>query len=142
MRIVKRGTRICLLIALLLVVVVIAIVAIAWQHRPNYRLTKENFERIADGMTQAEVEAILGPPMSVEIYENTNWGTMVTWETRRIEGHLVYMRSINISFDPSGRKWGIGQYTNCPLDIDSWTQFRLSVVDSSPWLAQQLDWLP
>ena len=105
-------------------------------------LTKENFERIADGMTQAEVEAILGPPMSVEIYENTNWGTMVTWETRRIEGHLVYMRSINISFDPSGRKWGIGQYTNCPLDIDSWTQFRLSVVDSSPWLAQQLDWLP
>jgi hypothetical protein len=123
-------------IALLLVLV--AIIVIAWLHHENDRITKENFDRIADGMTQAEVEAILGPPTAAEIYHNNNFGRMVTWESRQIQDHLVYLRIINISFDPNGRKRGTGQYSNFQVDIDSWLRFQDWVAKWSPWLAKTL----
>jgi hypothetical protein len=44
-----------------LAVVVAAGVVVLWP-RPPSRITRENFERIKEGMSRAEVEAILGPP--------------------------------------------------------------------------------
>jgi hypothetical protein len=44
-----------------LAVVVAAGAVVLWQ-RPPSRITRENFERIKEGMSRAEVEAILGPP--------------------------------------------------------------------------------
>jgi hypothetical protein len=45
-----------------LAVVVAAGVVVLWpQPQPSSRVTRENFDRIHDGMSRAEVEAILGP---------------------------------------------------------------------------------
>jgi hypothetical protein len=49
------------LAGLAVVVAAGAIVFVLWPEPPS-RITRENFERIRPGMTQAEVEAILGPP--------------------------------------------------------------------------------
>ena len=73
----KRRLRIRLLIALLLVLGIATIIKIAWWHPENDRITEENYERLADGMTQAEVEAILGPPMAVESYRNEMLGRRI-----------------------------------------------------------------
>ena len=118
--------------------VAVAIVVTAWPQRENHRLTKENFHRIADGMTQAEVEEILGPPAAVETHHDESLGRIVTWETRHVKDHLVYLRIITLSFDPNGRKRGTGDYSEGQADIDSWLRFKDSVEDWSPWLAKQL----
>jgi hypothetical protein len=44
-----------------LAVVVAAGVVVLWP-QPSSRITRENFERIKEGMSREEVEAILGPP--------------------------------------------------------------------------------
>jgi hypothetical protein len=44
-----------------LAVVVAAVVVVVWPSQPN-RITQENCDRIKEGMSRAEVEAILGPP--------------------------------------------------------------------------------
>jgi hypothetical protein len=44
-----------------LAVVGAACVVVLWQ-RPSSRITRENYNRICEGMSRAEVEAILGPP--------------------------------------------------------------------------------
>jgi hypothetical protein len=50
-----------LLVALAGLAVVVAVgVVVLWP--PEDRITEANLERIKEGMTQAEVEAILGPP--------------------------------------------------------------------------------
>jgi hypothetical protein len=52
-----------LLVALAgLTVVVTAGVVVLWLQSEPARVTQANFERIRDGMTRAEVAAILGPP--------------------------------------------------------------------------------
>jgi len=53
-----------------LAVVVAAGVVVLWP-RPE-RITRENFERIKEGMSQAEVEEILGPPGDYTT-EPTDW---------------------------------------------------------------------
>jgi hypothetical protein len=50
-----------LLVALAGLAVVAAGAVVLWPEPPS-RITRENFDRIREGMTQAEVEAILGPP--------------------------------------------------------------------------------
>jgi hypothetical protein len=51
-----------LLVALAgLSVVVAAVAVVLWPSRPN-RITKENCDRIKEGMSRAEAESILGPP--------------------------------------------------------------------------------
>ncbi|SRR5260370_39975843 len=42
------------------------------------RITQENFDRIRDGTTEAEVEAILGPPSEEWFYE-TDLGVRTGW---------------------------------------------------------------
>ena len=44
-----------------LAVLVAAGAVVLWPEPPS-RITRENFDRVREGMTQAEVEAILGPP--------------------------------------------------------------------------------
>jgi hypothetical protein len=50
-----------LLVVLAVLAVVVAAGVVLWP-RPPSRITRENFDRIREGMTRAEVEAILGPP--------------------------------------------------------------------------------
>jgi hypothetical protein len=124
------------MLGLLLVLSVATIIRIAWWHRENDRVTEENYDRLADGMTQAEVEAILGRPTAVERYKNEKLGRIVTWESRHTENHFVFARIISLSFDASGRKRISGRYTDAPVDIDSWLRFRQWVAQRSPWLAK------
>jgi outer membrane protein assembly factor BamE (lipoprotein component of BamABCDE complex) len=134
--IVKPRLRIRLVIDLVVVLVAVAIAAIVWPYQGNDRITKENLDRIADGLTQAEVEEILGPPTAVG-HHHADLGTIATWDSRQTENHLIYLRVITLSFDPSGRKRA-GQYTNCQVDIDAWLSFKFWVADGSPWLAKKL----
>jgi len=135
---VKRRTRIRLLIYLLLVLAVVAVVVFARRLDVNDRVSKENFDRIADGMTQAEVEGILGSPTAIETFHNKDEGRLVAWQATHTENHWVYLRIISISFDANGRKRGVGNYTNTQYDVDSWLGFKQWVGDLSPWLAQKL----
>ena len=123
-------------IHLLLVIVGVAIIAILC-HGENDRVTKENFDQIADCMTQAEAEEVLGPPTAVAILRN-NMGRTVTWESKQTQNHLIYLQIITISFDPSGRKRGTGQYTNCQVDVDFLLSFKDRVDEWSPWLGKAL----
>jgi hypothetical protein len=70
-----------LLVALAGLAVVAAAGAVVLWPRPE-RITRENFDRIRDGITRADVEAILGPPgdyrtghgeMDYGTGENTDW---------------------------------------------------------------------
>jgi hypothetical protein len=65
----RRRTLLVLLAGL--AVVVAARVIVLWQ-QPD-RITRENCDRIREGMTRAEVEAILGPPG-----DYTTWPTDIT----------------------------------------------------------------
>jgi hypothetical protein len=56
----RRRTLLVVLVGLA-VVVAAGVVAVWLQSQPD-RITQANFERIRDGMTRAEVAAILGPP--------------------------------------------------------------------------------
>jgi hypothetical protein len=51
-----------LLVVLAALAVVIAAGAVVLWPRPASRITRENFDRIREGMSRAEVEAFLGPP--------------------------------------------------------------------------------
>jgi hypothetical protein len=51
-----------LLVALAGLAVVVAAVSVALRSAPPSRITRENCARIHEGMTQADVEAFLGPP--------------------------------------------------------------------------------
>jgi hypothetical protein len=55
----RRRTLLVVLVGLAVVVAVGAVVL--WPQPPS-RITRENFARIKEGMSRAEVEAILGPP--------------------------------------------------------------------------------
>jgi hypothetical protein len=126
-----------LLIALSLLVAAVAIAMIPRRHYENHRLTDENFKRIANGMTQAEVEEILGPATSVETYGN--YGSKMTWESRKISTHRVFTRVIGIGFDGNGRSCTTPYEGNTHVSEDWWLRFR----GFSPGLAKQLDdWLP
>src|SRR5262249_49427262 len=114
-----------------------AMAMIPRQHYENHRLTDENFERIANGMTQAEVEKILGPATSVETYGHC--GSKVTWESRRMVNHKVYTRIVGIGFDGNGRSCTTPYEGMEHVSDDWWLRFW----GLSPWLAKQLDgWLP
>jgi hypothetical protein len=54
-----RSRTLIMMLAGLAVAVAVVVIAL-WPTRPN-RVTRENYDRIQIGMTQAEVEAILGP---------------------------------------------------------------------------------
>jgi outer membrane protein assembly factor BamE (lipoprotein component of BamABCDE complex) len=84
---VKRRTRIRLLIYLLLVLAVVAVVVFARRLDVNDRVSKENFDRIADGMTQAEVEGILGSPTAIETFHNKDEGRLGKPHIQRITGY-------------------------------------------------------
>ena len=55
----RRKLLIVLVLAGLTVVVVMAGAVVLWPQPPS-RITRENFDRIKEGMSRAEVEAILG----------------------------------------------------------------------------------
>jgi hypothetical protein len=133
----KRRLRLGLLIGVLVMLVVAAIMKHGDGHQENPRVTKETLDRIPDGMTQAGVEEILGPPTAVEVHQDRKSGRFVAWESRRTENHFVYARIITLSFDASGRKSGPGQFTDCQVDFDSWLRFKYFFTRWSPWLAKR-----
>ena len=125
----KRRTRISLLIALSLLVAAVAIAMIPRRHYENHRLTDENFKRIANGMTQAEVEEILGPATSEQIHENKR---DVTWESRKIQNHMVLIRVVCIGFDEYGLSCTRPAPISGQVGIDSWLRFKLWIEARVP----------
>jgi hypothetical protein len=118
-----------LLTALLLVPVAIAIAVTAWPRCENNPLTKENCDRITEGMTQAEVEAILGPATSEQIHENKR---DVTWESRKIQNHMVLIRVVCIGFDEYGLSCTRPAPISGQVGIDSWLRFKLWIEARVP----------
>jgi hypothetical protein len=115
-----------------LVVLLLAVgVFVAWP-RPN-RITQENFDRIQQGMSRAEVEAILGPPGDYRTLpqEFEPWAlTSVAFQpsSKASFWHANTMSismSISIEFDESGRAQGRSASTsqtivNGPFDNLLW----------------------
>jgi outer membrane protein assembly factor BamE (lipoprotein component of BamABCDE complex) len=106
----SRRTRRLLLIALPAVAVVVA----AWLRWPRTAITRENAAKVKEGMTRAEVEAILGGPARNETTERDGWfvtlmrSWVVVWNdrtpasafSRSWTGHAC---AILVAFDGDGR---------------------------------------
>ncbi len=75
----------------------LAVVAFVGCRENSSRITNENFERIHEGMTRAEVVAILGEPTGKEtVAERTGTKTSgLVWEERRTK--------IIIAFSPDDK---------------------------------------
>jgi hypothetical protein len=119
-----RRRKLLVVLAGLAVVVVVGVV-ILWP-RSSSPITQENFDRIRDGMSRAEVEAILGPPCDYStgplVWVNRpnpspsgvgfNPITVIGSGDNRVE--LVEWRSdrqlITINFGPSGRVESLGMH--------------------------------
>jgi hypothetical protein len=114
--------------------------------------TRENYDRIREGMTRAEVEAILGPPGDYRTghgetdYGNIGWmpdpptdlaGTLTNWsrvpgqspqDARQFAGWLSDSFAIGISIDESGhvidKSGKPRRTTQGPLDSILWRAKR------------------
>jgi SmpA / OmlA family len=109
-----RGT-----VAGLVVVVIVGGAFALWPR--DERATRENFDRVQDHMTRAEVEAILGSPALQYPGESRNWGSVfacgavlpppaaftLEWDNDR--------DTFSVSFDESGRAAGC---YSCALEVD------------------------
>ena len=108
-----------LLVALAgLAVVVAAGMVMVWP-RPE-RITRENFDRIREGMSRAEVEAILGPPRDyrTRIGETDYGRTENTWIADRGPDFAL------------GTNWVPGQSKGKPYLKADWMDdsFRITIV--------------
>jgi hypothetical protein len=98
-----------LIVAVGLVVLVAVAAFVAWP-RPQ-RITRENFDRIQDGMSRAEVEAILGPPGDYR-----TGPTLYTLET--FTGTLMDFGSQRRSLADEGGPAMCWVSDTCSIDID------------------------
>jgi hypothetical protein len=109
-----------LLVALAGLIVLVAVGVVVWP-RSSSPITQENYDRIRDGMSRAEVEAILGPPCDYStgplVWANRPLAvypfapvTPIGYGDNRVE--TLHWRGdrqlIIVSFDPSGRVYALG----------------------------------
>jgi hypothetical protein len=120
----------------------LAVVAVGtlllWSESPS-RITPENFERIREGMSRAEVYAILGPPVdytsgprfSIKVQGCVTWSEDRQW--RRWEGDIG---GIAIRFDRNDK---VAETCNSGGEV-----VRLGPIDSLRWRAKRQwhHWFP
>jgi hypothetical protein len=112
-----------LLVALAGLAVVAAGVVVLWQ-RPS-RVTWENYEQIAPGMTQAEVESILGTPGDYTTGPTSGPGgriRMFVWPPEGASKLVAWQADdvcITVAFDASGRHLGCMREINNRIEQSS-----------------------
>jgi hypothetical protein len=98
-----------------LAAVVAAGVVVLWP-RPPSRVTQENFGRIREGMSRAEVEAILGPAGDYRTGPSTYHPDLLPfWDYKSVkwEGNAG---AISVGFDESGRTRQIQLVHSSPIE--------------------------
>jgi hypothetical protein len=118
----KRVLAVCGGLAVLLV----AVLAIVWYLWPDDRISPASCERIHEGMTRLEVEAILGGPPGAYTADGQDWSMgMLHGGVRHIgtkrEVWVADDGGIRVDFDQQGRV-DICQW--CPRRQSFWQRLR------------------
>jgi hypothetical protein len=126
-----------LLVALAGLAVVVAVGVVVLWPRQN-RITQENFDRIREGMSLAEVEAILGPPGDYRTgptaYEEV--GPTEEYDPTRMEWWTDTLL-IDIDFDETGPLERGGTQRAAKAWVDPCTRVPQGPLDNLLWRAKR-----